>query len=123
LYVLIASIRRDTCWTGPRASFSRELQSCLLNPRFHLPRIVSGRIAACVHSRSVAYPAPSHPEGNMFDGFERFQVQTSDPDVQIVGRIGGKGPPLLLLHGNPLAHVTDEAPEETYAALRGFFKA
>ena len=59
----------------------------------------------------------------MFDGFERFQVQTSDPEVQIVGRIGGKGPPLLLLHGNPLAHVTDEAPEETYAALRGFFKA
>ena len=37
----------------------------------------------------------------MFEGFERFQVQTSDPEVQIVGRIGGKGPPLLLLHGNP----------------------
>jgi hypothetical protein len=59
----------------------------------------------------------------MFDGFERFQVQTSDPDVQIVGRIDGKGPLLLLLHGNPLTHVTDEAPEETYTALRRFFKA
>ncbi len=40
----------------------------------------------------------------MFDGFEKFEVQTSDPEVKIVGRRGGKGPPLLLLHGNPLSH-------------------
>jgi haloacetate dehalogenase len=42
----------------------------------------------------------------MFEGFERFEVQTSDPEVRIVGRKGGKGPGLLLLHGNPLTHVT-----------------
>jgi len=42
----------------------------------------------------------------MYEGFERFEVQTSDPEVRIVGRRGGKGPGLLLIHGNPLTHVT-----------------
>ena len=32
----------------------------------------------------------------MYEGFERFEIQTSDPEVKIVGRVGGKGPPLLL---------------------------
>lgn len=41
----------------------------------------------------------------MFEGFERFEIQTSDPEVKIVGRVGGKGPPVLLIHGNPLTHV------------------
>ena len=41
----------------------------------------------------------------MFEGFDKFDVQTSDPQVKIHGVIGGKGPPLLLLHGNPLTHV------------------
>jgi haloacetate dehalogenase len=38
--------------------------------------------------------------------FKPFQIQTSDPDVQIVGRIRGEGPPLLLLHGNPLTQMS-----------------
>ncbi len=42
----------------------------------------------------------------MYEEFERFEVQTSDPEVRIVGRRGGKGPGLLLVHGNPLTHVT-----------------
>jgi len=41
----------------------------------------------------------------MYEGFERFEIQTTDPDVKIVGRVGGKGPGVLLLHGNPLTHV------------------
>jgi len=41
----------------------------------------------------------------MYDGFERFEIQTSDPEVKIVGRVGGRGPAVLLLHGNPLTHV------------------
>ena len=41
----------------------------------------------------------------MYEGFRRFAIQTSDPEVKIVGRIGGSGPAVLLLHGNPLTHV------------------
>ena len=41
----------------------------------------------------------------MFDGFTQTQIQTSDPQVAIHLRYGGHGPPLLLLHGNPLTHV------------------
>ena len=40
----------------------------------------------------------------LFTGFEKFSVQTTDREVKIIGRKGGKGPALLLLHGNPLSH-------------------
>ena len=36
--------------------------------------------------------------------FKPFKIKTSDPLVEIVGEIGGSGPPVLLLHGNPLSH-------------------
>ena len=41
----------------------------------------------------------------MYEGFRRFEIQTSDPEVKIVGRVGGKGPAVLLIHGNPLTHA------------------
>ncbi|HXF80962.1 MAG TPA: alpha/beta hydrolase [Usitatibacter sp.] len=37
-----------------------------------------------------------------FEGFRAFDIDTSG--VRIHGRTGGSGPPLLLLHGNPLTH-------------------
>ncbi|MFO0480914.1 MAG: alpha/beta fold hydrolase, partial [bacterium] len=42
----------------------------------------------------------------MFEGFREMMVPTSDPDCRIKLRVGGKGPAILLLHGNPLTHVT-----------------
>ena len=39
----------------------------------------------------------------MFEGFNRAQIDT--PGARINLRYGGSGPPLLLLHGNPLTHV------------------
>ena len=39
----------------------------------------------------------------MFDGFSQTQIEV--PGARINLRHGGSGPPLLLLHGNPLTHV------------------
>ncbi len=39
----------------------------------------------------------------MFDGFLRARIDVSGATIHL--RRGGSGPPLLLLHGNPLTHV------------------
>ncbi len=39
----------------------------------------------------------------MFEGFERRDVTVSETTIRV--RIGGSGPPLLLLHGYPQTHV------------------
>ena len=39
----------------------------------------------------------------MFEGFEQFQVETSDAEINVVR--GGQGPPVLLLHGYPQTHA------------------
>jgi haloacetate dehalogenase len=40
----------------------------------------------------------------MFEGFTRTEITTSGARIHL--RRGGDGPPLLLLHGNPLTHVS-----------------
>src|SRR5262249_28672301 len=44
-------------------------------------------------------------ERAMYEGFRRFDIETGDPGVAIRGVVGGEGPSLLLLHGNPLTHI------------------
>ncbi len=39
----------------------------------------------------------------MFDGFELHRVDTGEATIR--ARLGGSGPPLLLLHGNPQTHL------------------
>lgn len=40
----------------------------------------------------------------MFEGFEALDIDTGRAHIH--GRHGGSGPPLLLLHGNPMTHIT-----------------
>jgi haloacetate dehalogenase len=40
----------------------------------------------------------------LFEHFDTFDIKTEG--ARIHGRHGGDGPPLLLLHGNPMTHVT-----------------
>src|SRR3981081_2932946 len=40
----------------------------------------------------------------MFEGFTRTEIKTSG--ARIVALVGGSGPPLLLMHGNPFTHVS-----------------
>jgi haloacetate dehalogenase len=49
----------------------------------------------------------------MFEGFTRTEIATSGARIHL--RHGGKGPPLLLLHGNPLSHVSWHKTARTLA--------
>src|SRR5438105_15500991 len=40
----------------------------------------------------------------MFEGFTQTRIDASGARINL--RYGGSGPPLLLLHGNPLTHVS-----------------
>ena len=40
----------------------------------------------------------------MLDGFKRSEIKTSG--ARIVTVVGGSGPPLLLMHGNPFNHLS-----------------
>ena len=49
----------------------------------------------------------------MFDGFERHQVATARGEI--FARVGGAGPPLLLLHGYPQTHLMWRAAADRLA--------
>lgn len=52
----------------------------------------------------VPTPRPLPPDAGLFRGFEARWVRTPGADIFL--RHGGEGPPLLLLHGNPLTHAS-----------------
>jgi haloacetate dehalogenase len=49
-------------------------------------------------------PTQCVPESIMMEGFTRTEIKTGG--ARIVAMHGGKGPPLLLMHGNPFTHLS-----------------
>jgi haloacetate dehalogenase len=55
-------------------------------------------------ARVPSAPPALPPDAGLFAGFEARWVRTRGADIFL--RHGGDGPPLLLLHGNPLTHAS-----------------
>jgi haloacetate dehalogenase len=51
-----------------------------------------------------AMPALRSAPGTLMDGFSYRTIKTRGAEINVA--VAGKGPPLLLLHGNPLTHVS-----------------
>jgi haloacetate dehalogenase len=58
----------------------------------------------CSPLPQLPVPAPPGTTENFFPGFTAHNVKTSGASIHVLK--GGKGPPLLLLHGHPETHVT-----------------
>ncbi|MDB5440568.1 MAG: hypothetical protein JWM33_2995 [Caulobacteraceae bacterium] len=69
--------------------------------------LIGGLAAASGAAPALAQsPTPLAAPANLYPGgFRRFRIETS-VGGSINGVIGGSGPPILLLHGAPLSHVS-----------------
>src|SRR5689334_1292948 len=56
-------------------------------------------------TRSGAAMPPLRPHGpTLMEGFRRERIKTSGAEIEVA--VAGNGPPLLLVHGNPLTLVS-----------------
>src|ERR1700691_5625268 len=66
---------------------------------------MQGRTYPCTAPAATGTLSTTDPETQpMFEGFTRTDIDTSSARIHL--RHGGDGPPLLLLHGNPMTHVS-----------------
>jgi len=66
--------------------------------------LAAAGVAAGGLSELQAQQTPAENTSPFFPGFRKFKFQTSGATIN--GVIGGQGPPLLLLHGAPLSHIS-----------------
>lgn len=66
--------------------------------------LAPGAVESALASAGPAPVTQTHaPRQDFFPGFQREQIKTAGATINVVH--GGKGPPLLLLHGIPETHV------------------
>ena len=61
-------------------------------------------VTAQIGTPAPIAPPSLPPDAGLFEGFEARRVRTRRADIFL--RHAGDGPPLLLLHGNPLTHAS-----------------
>ena len=66
------------------------------------PLVPAARAGVTQAPSGTVRPLP--PDNGLFEGFEARWVRTQGADIFL--RHGGEGPPLLLLHGNPMTHAS-----------------
>ena len=102
------------------SEFSQSRRDLLTTAAIAGAGLMAGRLTSAQPQQRQGTTSP------FFPGFRTFQMQTSG--AMINGVIGGQGPPLLLLHGAPLSHISwrliapDLAKSYTVVAtdLRGY---
>ena len=68
--------------------------------------LTAAAFLGAVSPTSLKAQGPNADGGKAYlfpDGFKAFKLKTSGAEIN--GVIGGKGPPVLLLHGYPQSHV------------------
>ena len=84
-------------------SISNQLGVPVISSNSAVARVVHDRLAND-HAMHWQGERPQTRKGyTVFDGFSEFDIEVSDTTIH--GRVGGEGPPLLLLHGIPETHM------------------
>src|SRR5207237_7335154 len=78
--------------------------SCMHSPSPTLPRKRGRERTEFAAHRTCAHGMIIRRNVDMFENFTRTEITTSG--ARIVTVHGGKGPPLLLMHGNPFSHLS-----------------
>lgn len=75
----------------------------MLGRRSFLEAMVGTAAFAAAVATTASGKSAARRTTNFFPGFRRLSVRTAGADISVL--VGGRGPPLLLLHGYPQTHI------------------